>query len=38
MIDDYGLGWGDQYQYRMVESFGVRDEGQELIESAGLDL
>ena len=38
VIDEYGLGWGDQYQYRMVKPFGVCDEGVELIEGAGLDL
>lgn len=32
VIDDYGLGWESQYQYRMVEPFGVRDEGVELAE------
>ena len=34
VIDNYGLGWGDQYQYRMVELFGVSDDGPELIEGA----
>ena len=35
VIDEYGLGWRKQYQYRMVEPFGVRDDGPELIEGAG---
>ena len=35
VIDEYGLGWGNQYQYRMVEPFWVRDDGPELIKSAG---
>jgi putative SOS response-associated peptidase YedK len=35
VIDDYGSGWGEQYQYRMVEPFGVRDDGPEIIEDFG---
>ena len=27
VIDDYGLGWSEQYQYRMVKPFGVCDVG-----------
>lgn len=34
VIDNYGLGWVEQYQYRMVEPFGVRDDGAELIEAS----
>ena len=33
-----GVGWGDQYQFRMVEPFGVRDDGPGLIEGARLNL
>lgn len=35
MIDEFGLGWDDRFQYRKVKPFGVRDDGGELIEGYG---
>lgn len=37
-ITEYGQGWHGQFRYHTVLPFGIRDEGPELIDNAGLDL